>query len=87
MIPLLATSTTGLKPNDLADALELTVDENTPTSYSRIVATPSKLAAIATGLPFEVCSLLILVFLDLLSLCLVKYQSENLFLYFTFKLC
>ena len=54
LMPLLATSTTGLQPNDLGDALKLIVDENTPASYSRIVATPSSLAAVATGLPFEV---------------------------------
>ena len=58
LIPVLATSTTGLKPNDLGDALQLTVDENTPASYSRIVATPSSLAAVATGLPFEVHTVL-----------------------------
>lgn len=49
-----ATSTDGLKPNDLGDALQQTVDENTPTSYSRIFAVPSNLAAVAIGLPFQV---------------------------------
>ena len=49
-----ATSTDGLKSNDLGDALQQTVDENTPTSYSRMLATSSSLAAMAIGLPFQV---------------------------------
>ena len=49
-----ATSTDGLKPNDLGDALQQTVDENTPTSYSRMFTTSSHLAAVAVGLPFQV---------------------------------
>ena len=52
-----ATSTNGLKCDDLGDALQLTVDENTPTSYSRIFTTPSHLGALAIGLPFQVCML------------------------------
>lgn len=46
----------GLKFNDLGDALQQTVDENTPTSYSRMFATPSNLATVAIGLPFKVIS-------------------------------
>ena len=49
-----ATSTDGLKFDDLRDVLQQTVDKNTPTSYSRIFTTPSNLAAVATGLPFQV---------------------------------
>ena len=49
-----ATSTDGLKFDDLGDVLQQTVDENTPTSYSRMFTTPSNLAAVATGLPFQV---------------------------------
>lgn len=49
-----ATSTDGLKPNDLADALQLMVDENTPSSYSRMFTMPSNLATVAVGLPFQV---------------------------------
>ena len=49
-----ATSIDGLKFNDLGDALQQTVDENTPPSYSRMFATPSSLAAVAIGLPFGV---------------------------------
>lgn len=49
-----ATSTEGLKSYDLSDALQQTVDENTPTSYSRILTTPTNPAALVIGLPFEV---------------------------------
>ena len=49
-----ATSADGLKFNDLGDALQQVVDENTPMSYSRMFTTPSHLAAVAVGLPFQV---------------------------------
>ena len=51
-----ATSTNGLKFDDLGDALQLTVDENTLASYSRMFTTPSHLAALGIGLPFQVSS-------------------------------
>lgn len=76
-----ATSIDGLKFNDLEDALQQTVDENTPTSYSRMLTTPSSLAAVAIGLPFQVS--LVISFSLLFRLCImqpnnkVKFYSFN----------
>jgi len=64
LLSLLATmkgfSNDGLPVNVLEESLGLTVDESTPTSYSRLVSSSdisTSVGAVATGLPLKVMSL------------------------------